>query len=320
MEMSDDLLISYLLEEVSADQARDVENWRLADPANEVRFKQFQMLWDTSAILDLKEQIDAKSSLARLKMKIPNHNRERSGVLQLRLKSNWLKAVAAVVLISGAAWLYMASRPAKNLRSTTDQLVKIDTLSDGSVITLNKNSVLEYPSKFADKQRLVTLNKGEAFFDVMPDRDKPFLIKSGNISIRVVGTSFNVKIRNRVVEVIVESGRVQVTKGDQKIFLEPREKLVVFEHTDVFHKGMTQDLLYNYYRTKLFVADDTPLWRVVEVLNEAYNSRIVIKNPNIKDLPLNTTFKNESLEDILQVISRTFKISVEKKANQIILK
>jgi len=320
MEMNDDLLISYLLNETSADEARDIETWRLADPANEVRFKQFQMVWDTSTILDLKEQTDAKRSLARLKMKIPSHNRERSGVLQLKPKADWLKAVAAVILISGVAWLYMTSRSPKNLRSATDQVVKIDTLSDGSVVTLNKNSVLEYPSKFADKQRLVTLNKGEAFFEVMPDRDKPFLIKSGNISIRVVGTSFNVKIRNGAVEVIVESGKVQVTKGDQKIFLEPREKLVVFEHTDVLQKGMNQDFLYNYYRTKEFVAEDTPLWRVVEVLNEAYNSRILIKNPNIRDLPLNTTFKNESLEDILQVISRTFKISVEKKQNQIILK
>lgn len=320
MEINDDLLISYLLDEVSADQARDIETWRLEDPDNELRLKRFQLIWDTSKKLDIKEPIDAVDSLARLKSKINDQDNEYSSVVQLKRKYNWLKAVAALVLIFGVTWLYITTQSVENLKSITDQLVKIDTLSDGSVVTLNKNSVLEYPSKFGDKQRQVVLAKGEAFFNVTPDKEKPFLIKSGNLSIRVVGTSFNVKLKNGNVEVIVESGKVQVSKGKRKIFLKPGEKILVSEHTDELKKEMTSDLLYNYYRTKEFVADDTPLWRMVEALNEAYDSKIVIKNPAIKDLPLNTTFKDESLDDILQVISRTFKIAIEKKQNEIILK
>lgn len=320
MEMNDDLIISYLLNEVSADQVKDMEEWRLADPANELRFKQFQRVWDTSSILDLEEQIDAESSLASLRTKILSHKKEPSRVLRLKAKANWLKAVASVILISGLAWLYIASQSVEYLKSTTDQVVRIDTLSDGSVVTLNKNSVLEYPSKFKNNQRKVVLDRGEAFFNVMADTEKPFFIESGVISIRVIGTSFNVKMRNGAVEVIVESGRVEVSKADQKVLLVPGEKIVVSEVTNELQKGVTSDLLYNYYRTKEFVADDTPLWRVVDVLNEAYSSQIVIKNPGIKDLPLNTTFKDESLEEILQVISRTFKITIEKKQNQIILR
>jgi len=320
MEMNDDLLIGYLLNEVSADQARDIETWRLEDPNNERRFKRFQLIWETSKQFDLKDPIDAQDSLSRLRNKI---NDQRSGnwaIVQLKPKYNWLKAVAALVVIAGVAWFYTTTPFVRSLKSTTDQLVKIDTLSDGSVITLNKNSVLEYPSRFQNKQRLVVLAKGEAFFNVTPDRNKPFLIKSGIMLIRVVGTSFNVKLRNGNVEVIVETGKVQVSKGESHIYLKPGEKITVSKNSAALKKEITPDLLYNYYRTKTFVADDTPLWRMVQVLNEAYDTKIVIHNPAIKNLPLNTTFKNESLDEILTVISRTFKITVEKKQDQILLK
>jgi len=320
MEMNDDLLIGYLLNEVSADQAIDIETWRLEDPDNERRFKRFQLIWETSKQFDLKDPIDAQDSLSRLRNKINDQHSGNWAIVQLKPKYNWLKAVAALVVIAGVAWFYTTTPFVKNLKSTTNQLVKIDTLSDGSVITLNKNSVLEYPSKFRDKQRLVVLAKGEAFFNVTPDRNKPFLIKSGKMLIRVVGTSFNVKLRNGNVEVIVETGKVQVSKGESHIYLKPGEKITVSKNSAALEKEITPDLLYNYYRTKAFVADDTPLWRMVQVLNEAYDTKIVIHNPAIKNLPLNTTFKNESLDEILTVISRTFKITVEKKQDQILLK
>ena len=320
MEMNDDLLISYLLGEVSAEQARDIESWRLETPSNEIRFKRFQLIWESSKQLDLKDPIDAEDSLSRLKDKINDQRSDNLAIVQLKPKYSWLKVVAALVLIGGVAWFYTTTQLVQSLKSTTDQLVKIDTLSDGSVITLNKNSVLEYPSKFREKQRLVVLAKGEAFFNVTPDQEKPFLIKSGKMLIRVVGTSFNVKLKNGAVEVIVETGKVEVSKGESHIFLEPGEKITVSENSIALKKEMTTDLLYNYYRTKEFVADDTPLWRMVQALNEAYDTNIVIQNPAIKNLPLNTTFKNEALDDILDVISRTFKITVEKKQSEILLK
>jgi len=320
MEMNDDVLISYLLGEVSAEQARKIEAWRLDDPAHERRFKQFQLVWETSKKLDLEEPIDAVDSLARLKLKIKDQHAGNLQVVKPKTNYNWLKAVAVLVLIAGVSWFYVSTQSVEGLKSITTQFVKSDTLSDGSIVTLNKNSVLEYPSKFLDKQRQVSLAQGEAFFNVMPDRKKPFLIKSGKMQIMVVGTSFNVKIKEGFVEVIVESGKVQVSSGKGSIFLLPGEKIKVSANSSIMEKEKTPDLLYNYYRTKKFVADDTPLWRMVETLNDAYNSKIVITNPTIRNLPLNTTFNDESLDDILQVIGRTFKITIEKKQGQILLK
>jgi ferric-dicitrate binding protein FerR (iron transport regulator) len=79
------------------------------------------------------------------------------------------------------------------------------------------------------------------------------------------------------------------------------------------------DQLYKYYRTKEFVCDDTPLWKLVQVINEAYHSQVIIGNPALKDMTLTTTFHNESLEQVLNVISITFNIKVVKEGNTIIL-
>lgn len=320
MEMDDDLLIAYLLKEASADQIRAVEVWRQQSAANELRFERFQLIWETSKKLDLKDPIDAQTSLAALKERIKAQNSVDTTPIKLAPKHFWLKAAAMLVLVSAIAWFYNDAQTVENMQAITGELVQVDTLSDGSVITLNKQSVLEYPSKFKGNQRHVVLARGEAFFNVSPDKKKPFLITSGKTTIRVVGTSFNVKLKNAAVEVIVESGKVEVSRGGKRIFLVPGEKILVSDRVNQLAKVKTPDLLYNYYRTKMFVADDTPLWRMVEALNEAYDSNIEIKNRAIRDLPLNTTFNDESLEDILQVISRTFKITVEKKQDRIILR
>lgn len=320
MEMDDDLLIAYLVKEASTDQIRAVEIWRRESAANELRFERFQLIWETSKKLDIRDAIDAHTSLVALKEKIKAQKRVGTTTIKLAQKYIWLKVAAILILISAITWFYNDAQTVINMQAVTGELVQVDTLSDGSVIILNKQSVVEYPSKFKGNLRHVVLAKGEAFFDVSPDKKKPFLITSGNTTIRVVGTSFNVKLKHGAVEVIVESGKVEVSKGGKSILLVPGEKILVSDSESQLEKVKTPDLLHNYYRTKMFVAEDTPLWRMVEALNEAYDSKIEITNPAIRDLPLNTTFNNESLEDILQVISRTFRITVEKKQNRIILK
>ena len=84
-------------------------------------------------------------------------------------------------------------------------------------------------------------------------------------------------------------------------------------------KEKVTDQLYKYYRTKEFVCDDTPLWKLVEVINEAYNSHIVIGNPALKDMSITTTFNNESLEQVLNVVSLTLNIRIIKEGDTIIL-
>ena len=98
-----------------------------------------------------------------------------------------------------------------------------DTLPDGSFVTLNKNSSIHYPKKFPGRKRNIEL-KGEAFFTVTPDKEKPFVISVNDVTVTVVGTSFNIKSVSGKTQVVVESGIVQVTKNNKTIELKPAGK------------------------------------------------------------------------------------------------
>ncbi|MBS7566681.1 FecR domain-containing protein [Mucilaginibacter sp. Bleaf8] len=321
MKIHDDILISYLLDEATAEQRKEIETWLKADAENQRRLEQFKLIWQASKSSSLNQQMDAQASLQRFKQKALEPQQDTADVAHLKPLYTWLKIAATLLLLAGGSWWFWMQRPAAQIELATTRFeVKADTLSDGSVVTLNQETTLRYPEQFKGKRREVVLSKGEAFFDVAHIANEPFIMHAGKIQVQVLGTSFNVKNNNGKIEIIVESGMVAVSRGTQTVMLKPREKLSIESSGGALVKSNTNNQLYKYYRTHEFVADDTPLWQLVNVLNEAYASHIVITNPKLNNMPLNTTFKNESLDDILDIISRTFEIKVVKANGVTILK
>jgi ferric-dicitrate binding protein FerR (iron transport regulator) len=200
----------------------------------------------------------------------------------------------------------------------TDENVLTDSLPDGTLVTLNKHSRIYYPEKFTGVSRNISL-QGEAFFSVAADAAHPFVIHINNVAIKVVGTSFNVRDIQGNTEVIVETGIVEVTGKSVSVRLQPKEKVVVNKKDSVLANEKVTGKLYNYYVTREFVCDGTPLWKLVEILNEAYEVNIVIGRKELKELPLTTTFDNESLDNILNIISQTFNIQVTRQEDKIVL-
>lgn len=320
----DELLVKYLLEEVSDDERRVVEQWVRSSDANKKQLEHVTLLWQESKKLESKTTADENQAWLRFSKRI-HINEERAPVVSIEKRNPWMgRAVALLALVLGAAMVYFLINnkpvPQKELakvQSLNSSLVQ--TLPDGSVVTLNKQSSIAYYKKFTDSAREVALT-GEAFFNVTPDKLKPFIIKVNNVMVKVVGTSFNIKSANGRVEVIVETGVVEVMRKQKKIVLQAKEKTVVLDSVDVLVKENTGNQLYQHYRTKEFVCDNTPLWQLVEVLNETYSTNIIIESASLKNLPLSATFHQESLDVILDVISKTFGIKVVREKDIIILR
>lgn len=321
MNINDDILISYLLGEATARQVAEMEDWQKKSDENAHRLKQFQLIWQASEELNLQTPMDASESLKRFKQKTLERTTEQPKIIPIRLPGVWLKIAAMLLITIGVSWFFLRHQNRGQLLLSTVKLeVKADTLSDGSVVTLNQNTAFKYPRGFNKEKREVWLDRGEAFFSVIHRTSQPFIVNAGKIRIQVLGTSFNVKNKSGSVEVIVETGLVAVTDGRQKLFLHPNEKLSIVPENKKFVLSQSTNKFYNYYHTREFVADGTPLPQLVNALNEAYDCHIVIKNTKLDSLKLNTTFRNESLEDILDVIGRTFKIKVIKTNEAILLK
>ena len=307
--------------ETSAGEERVVTDWINENEANREYYNQFKKIWDSSKSLAAVSVVDEHKAWERFQERVAGKNESPKIIILNRFP--WIRVAASVILATGlvtVVYLLVNKDPApKEMIAQTDKNVLVDTLPDGSVITLNKRSLITYPSKFKGNTRSVTL-KGEAFFNVTPDKKNPFVILVDNVEVTVVGTSFNIKSEQGSTEVVVETGVVRVTKDSKTVELTSGERLVVQANDSNIIKEAVSDRLYNYYRSKEFVCDDTPLWKLVQVLNEAYDAKIVIGKKELNDMRLTTTFNNESLEKVLEVIHLTFDITVIKKDDgQIIL-
>jgi ferric-dicitrate binding protein FerR (iron transport regulator) len=319
--ITDDLLVKYLLGEATPEEAGMVEEWLAADATNKKQFEDFKTIWEESKKLAAVSTVDADAAWQRFKNRVEKPVQKEAVVRKIE-PFGWLKIAALFILIASAGlfgYQMFSENKVKALAVVSKGSTLVDTLPDGSVVTLNKNSSLNYPSKFKGNTRTIAL-KGEAFFNVTPDKEKPFIINVNDVQIKVVGTSFNIRSENGVTEVIVETGVVQVTRNNKTVELRPAEKIKTGGVDSALVKERVEDKLYNYYRSKEFVCDDTPLWKLVEVLNEASGANILIENKELRGLKLNTTFNNESLDRILEIVSQTFGITITKEQDRIILK
>lgn len=321
MNMNDDLLVKYLVGETDADESATVEHWLDADEKNLKYYNEYKKIWDDSLQIALDNiTIDEDAAWKRLQHRI--HEKEVPVHTLKKSSTQWFRIAASILLICSLGWLsysYFENKSANTLiqlHATNTTLN--DTLPDGTTITLNKNSLLSYTRKFKGDTRPVIL-EGEAFFTVSPDKTKPFIIQINDVTVRVVGTSFNVKNKNGKTTVDVETGIVEVSKNNDQVELRRGEKVVIADQHQKLLKSVSKGQLYNYYRNKELVCDQTPLQELVDALNEIYNVNIVIKKTALQEKPITTVFKDQSLDQVLEVIRETFMIKIERKGNQILL-
>jgi transmembrane sensor len=319
----DELLVKYLLDEVSDEERNQVLRWVNQSEANQKQLEHFSLLWQESKKLESETVADEENAWRKFKTSI--RTAAPAPLRAIKRRNNWFGRAAAVVFLALGTVLALFllnknSMPANELayiQSADSALVQ--TLSDGSVITLNKQSSIAYQKQFDGSSREVALT-GEAFFNVAPDKSKPFIIKVNDVLVRVVGTSFNIRSHRGQTEVIVETGVVEVTRLQKKLVLRAKEKIVIVDSTGQLIKENASNQLYQHYRTNEFVCDNTPLWQLVEVLNETYSANIIIADPSLKKLPLTATFHQESLEGVLEIVSKTLAITVIKEKDAIILR
>jgi ferric-dicitrate binding protein FerR (iron transport regulator) len=321
----DDLLVKHLTGEATEAEMLQVEQWLASDEANKHYFEHFKLIWEESVQLANTTAVDEQLAWERFQNRVQQGSFAKPKAKVWSMNSPLMRAAIVTGLVIGIAALtffLFHNNPGKVIAMTTIQAtdtVKADSLPDGSVVTLNKHSQVSFPEQFSKNKRVLQLN-GEAFFKVKPDKEKPFEVHTSKVTITVVGTSFNVRSRGDTTEVIVETGVVEVATDKQTVILKAGQKAITGLSDDILQKQSNTDQLYHYYRSKKFVCEATPLWKLVEKLNEAYEVQIVIENEAIRNEPYTVVFDNQPLDNILNIISTTFNISVAKEKGKIILR
>jgi transmembrane sensor len=313
------MLVKYMLGEASPEEIGTVEQWLEADPGNRRHYEHFLLIWQESRLPGSQFTFDEQAAWKKFQQRIGDERPVRHSVL---FRSSWIWAAASLLLLvvmAVSGYLLFRPSPAaiatRTLRSPSGAMT--DTLPDGSIVVLNRYSTISYPEKFQDSSGRTVQLRGEAFFSVAPDKNRPFRVHTGEITVTALGTSFNVRTNGQNTEVIVETGLVKVVDPHHSLLVAPNEKLILHKNDTSYIRESVAGDLYKYYRTKSFVCDNTPLWQLIDDLNETYNIHISIKRPSLRELRLNATFRDESPEQILSVVCKTFRITMTRTGGQI---
>lgn len=324
-DMSEDILIKYILGEADAAEVQDIETWTAASNANAKKFEEVKVILETSKRLAQVSPLDEAEAWEKFKVKRASGKQEPAKVVSINRNTAWLRIAAAVVFLIGGGWiayhLYEQNASTTLVSITSANAVKTETLPDGSVVHLNKNTSISYTGNFKSRREITLI--GEAFFEVKHNEQAPFTVHVNDITVKDIGTAFNIKSKEQNTEVIVESGVVQVSKAANSVRLTPNE-MVRINHGDTQLKvEQSPDMLYNYYRSKVYNVNNAPLWRVVKLLNDAYEKTdIKIENKALLNVPVTLPINwDDPVDKVLEAIKETTPgIHIDKADSHIVIK
>jgi ferric-dicitrate binding protein FerR (iron transport regulator) len=199
--------------------------------------------------------------------------------------------------------------------SSVDAITKV-TLPDGSNVWLNHSSSIRYPAVFLNNNRNVEL-KGEGYFEVTANPDKPFIVTAGEIQIMAVGTAFNVMAYpdEPKIETSLISGYVELRqkKSDGKTIslakMKPTDLAVFQKNNSEITTRTIKDDRYFAWKDGRLVLENEPIREVVKKLSRWFNIEIEVNDPRLLELTYTGTFVDESLPQVLELISMVSPVS-----------
>ncbi|HKZ66661.1 MAG TPA: FecR domain-containing protein [Chitinophagaceae bacterium] len=245
----------------------------------------------------------------------------------------WWMSAAAVVIISVSVFVFTQNKSPQKMgerlveKQNAKGIKSTIVLTDGSKIWLNADSKIEYPEVFTGNTREVHLN-GEAFFEVAKNPAKPFIIHLANGTVRVLGTSFNIRAydNEKIVETSVATGKVAFIpryeksgKKQDTIFLTPdnkvsysltKEEIIMQPTASAEDKAWTEGKLI--FRAMLFE-------EIAVELERNFGKQVVFKNEEARNYRLTGSFQNNTLAEILYYLSKTKTFSYTISDEEIVI-
>jgi len=330
------------MNEASKEDIQLLEDWISSDAEHHSYFEQIRDTWNSIELeneLDEKKvQSDLRSMIGRIEVKTEGTKIFKSKTRTL--SSNWLYKAAAVFILGFAASWFVFQGPKLNEKKKTvyndietpKGSSTIINLPDGSKIWLNAGSKLRYPQNFDKNERSVFL-EGEAFFEVSKDKDRKFLVKTSELTVKVFGTKFNVKSYpdESAVETTLVEGSISIQKNSmtgeafgKEIKMEPNQRIVLYKAQKksvptesrqakkienvperkaklVLSKRIDTKRFTSWKDGKLIIKSE-PMMKLAVTLERKYNVRIHFEDEKIKHFKFSGTINNETIEQMMEAI------------------
>ncbi len=317
-----------------------------------------QKVWDENPEVDM---VSGAEVLRQLHQKLGFTEEEQKPETRTIKIVRFVLRYAAVLVIGFAlAWFFITPAP-QPPKIVDNKFYKVTVaygskstieLPDGSVVTLNSGSTLKYPGSFATNHRMVILD-GEAFFDVKKNPASPFLVKTKDITVRVLGTTFNVKSYpdDNLTETTLVTGKVEILRNradarsrneEKPLVLAPNQKAVFYREINQLGVANSQTqttdqvvkepedlkvLVQNEVKTEnitswkndILVFNSEPFEGIVKKLERWYNVEVTLKYAKLGPVVFSGKFDKESVEEVLHALSLIEPFKYEVNKNKILI-
>ncbi|MEJ2882871.1 FecR family protein [Pedobacter sp. GR22-6] len=316
------LIVAYFEKTITDDELTELQIWLEQHADHQEQFRETMQILEASRLY-FKTTRPAAASWNTINAHIQKEMPQKP-----ERKLNWLAYAATLLMVSGSAIWWLVHQSVKPMEPITYSVISNPEgrqskilLPDSSVVYLAGGSKIRYAKNFRGKQRTVSLN-GEAFFDVR-HRKRPFVIKSGEITTVVLGTSFNVKAfrADHKVTVTVNTGKVGVmsTIGGKKTLLKyllPNQQLevnaingrYVFTEANAHHVSA--------WIKNHFVFDNTPLYEVLATLEHRYGVNITLMDKEVGNERITAKFRNLPFKQVMQELVILSRLNYQEKDGQ----
>ena len=225
----------------------------------------------------------------------------------------WKVAASVSIICMVAVALGLRIIPIKQTEVVTAAETTNVQLPDGSTGVLNKNSSINYKETYWGVRSVEFM--GEAFFEVK-STDKPFVISINDIKVKVLGTSFNLKVTDEFVSLYVIEGKVEmINKHNQTFLVKTGQEARLNKQNQTFKEleKLSDNLMS--WRTNIFSFQNTPLGKVFETLEKHYGTTFELETKEISNCKITAKFDDFTLTEVLEIIDQIVNIET-KQINQ----
>jgi transmembrane sensor len=291
------------MDSVTADAAdrQAFDAWLRQDPRHRRAAAELSAVW--GALDGLAE--------AKREEKIATFTNAAKPALPPNSRRGWLAAAAMLAAIAvGALWLQKGSER-QTLATAVGQQRNV-TLADGSIVTLNTNTIVE--TDLRRQSREIYLRKGEAHFQVAHDRSRPFLVHAGDAVVRAVGTAFEVRVMtDQHVDVVVNEGRVEVRPAAATTVraLNAGERLSTastdYAVVPITAQQMSSELAW---REGAIIFDGEPLSAAIAEIERYTDARIIVSDPQIGAMRVGGRFRTGDVQEFFNALQTALPVSI----------
>ena len=334
--MNKEILIKYLNNNCSDDEFNELSNWLEKKAATDVGKYWIYDYWKIFEA-DLKKKDEKKYSalLDKIHHEINlNHQKDSDAkVINFSKIAKWLSRAAAILFIPllGVVF-YLLSDSNLQLNKFTDLSLTVDSLeviapvgsrtvvqlSDGTEVNLNYGSKIKYPRNFTGDTREITLS-GEAYFDIAHNPDRPFIVRTGNLNIKAMGTEFNVNAYpdDDIIATTLVEGKVIIEKilPDKKTgqigTMAPGQHIAYNSKTGKISSDQVNTEDYIAWKEGKLVFNNTPILGVTEKLSRMFHVEFHVAD-DIRDLTYTVTFADDPLYLILDLMTETTPVTYKR--------